>query len=176
MHWLEEDEDERTEMDRLMQVTRFRASQRRSRVLIAEHNRLGAEALMFLLDSDPSLEAVGYGLNGWEALELAASHEPDVILVGSGLTGLDQLEFARLVHELFPAILLILLCEGLVPSEAEAAYAIGAADYLPVSRSADELLNAIAAATARRAVFARGQAQARRRGALELVEPETSDG
>jgi DNA-binding NarL/FixJ family response regulator len=134
--------------------------QGRLRVLIAEESRLVAEALMFALDSDPMLEAIGYGLDGWEALELAATHEPDVVLVGAHLSGVEQFEFSRLVHELLPDALLILLCDRLVPAEVEAAYATGAADYLPTSRSADQLLHAISAARTRQSAFERGQRQA----------------
>jgi DNA-binding NarL/FixJ family response regulator len=143
----------------------------RLRVLIAEDSRLVAEALMFALDSDPRLDAIGYGLDGWEALELAATHEPDVVLVGARLSGLDQFEFSRLVHELLPNALLILLCDRLVPADVEAAYAIGAADYLPTSRSADQLLHAISAARTRQTAFERGQRQAAGRPAPRLAPP-----
>jgi DNA-binding NarL/FixJ family response regulator len=135
-------------------------AQGRLRVLIADESRLVAEALMFALDSDPRLEAIGYGLDGWEALELAATHDPDVVLIGARLSGLDQLELSRVVHELLPDALLILLCDRLVPADVEAAYATGAADYLPMSRSADQLLHAISAARTRQAAFERGQRQA----------------
>src|SRR4051812_32665526 len=115
----------------------------RLRVLVADNSRLFAEALMFTLDGDPKLEAIGYGLNGWDALDLVGSLEPDVVLVGRGLTGIDQIELTSWLHVLHPQVLPILLCETLVPDEVKAAYAAGAADCLPASRSADELLHAI---------------------------------
>jgi DNA-binding NarL/FixJ family response regulator len=160
MHWLDETGDYTTDS----------ASPDRLRVLIAGDSRLGAEALMFMLDSDPRLEAIGYGLEGWETIELAASHEPDVVLVGPGLSGLEPFELSRLVHELFPEILVIVLCERLVPEEVEAAYANGVADCVPISRSADELLHAISAARTRRETFERSRRQAQRRTALRLVQ------
>jgi DNA-binding NarL/FixJ family response regulator len=147
----------------------------RLRVLIAEDSRLVAEALMFSVETDPKLEPIGYGLDAWEALEYVATLEPDVVLVGPRLTGLDPLEFCRLAHELFPQVLLIVLCERLVPTEVEAAYAAGAADCLPVARSVDQLLRAISDARTRQEAFERGQRQAALRPLLSLVPPGGPD-
>ena len=127
------------------------------RVLIVERKRLAAEALMFTLDSDPKLDAIGYSLDSWEAVEHIASYDPDTVLVGPDLDGLDQLEFCRMVHELFPHVRLIALREQLVPHEIEAAYAAGLADCLATSCSSDELLYAIAAARTRQVAFERGK-------------------
>jgi CheY-like chemotaxis protein len=146
----------------------FGRSSGQLRVLIAEGSRLAAEALMFTLDSDPCLEAIGYGLDGWEALELVASLEPDAVLVGPDLERLDQLEFTAWLHEFFPDVLPILIRRTLVPQEVENAYATGAADCLPESCSADELLHAVSAARTRQLRFERG----RRASALRLVKPE----
>jgi len=158
-------------MDRLEQWTNEHAWPTGSlRVLVAVDSRLFAEALMFALDSDPRLEAIGYALDGWEAVELVASLSPDAVIMGERLAGLDQPELCRWVHEVFPDVSLVLLRERLVPHEVEAAYAAGAADCLPASCSADELLHAISAAQARRLVFERGRrAAARRESALRLI-------
>jgi len=145
------------------------------RVLVACDSRLVAEALMFSLETDPALEAIGYGLDAWESLAYTATLEPDVVLVGPRLPGLEPLEFCRLTHELFPHILLIVLCDRLVPAAVEAAYAIGVADCLPVARSVDQLLRAISDARARRNVFERGRLQAARRPSLTLVRTGESD-
>ena len=53
------------------------ATSDRLRVLVAEDSRLVAEALMFSLDTDPKLEAIGYALNGWDALEYIETLKPD---------------------------------------------------------------------------------------------------
>jgi DNA-binding NarL/FixJ family response regulator len=121
-----------------------------TRVLVVDDSRLVAEALMFTLESDPLLEPIGYALDGWEALDLISEFAPDALLVGSELVGLDSLAFTRLVHMVWPQVLIILLAESQVPREVEEAYAFGASDYLPKDRSADELLDAIHAARARR--------------------------
>jgi len=123
------------------------------RVLIVEDSRLIAEALMFTLDSVPTLEPVGYALDGWEAIGLAAFLDPDVILVGSRLRGLDCLAFTQLMHLVRRETQIIVLAEPHAPHDGEEAVVAGAADYLPLDRSTDELVEAITQAWARQARF-----------------------
>ena len=163
MYWPEVTESRKTS-------SRPLAEWDRSRVLVACDGRLVAEALMFSLETDPTLDAIGYGLDAWEALAYTESLEPDVVVVGPRLNGLNPFEFCRLTHELFPHMLLIMLCDRLVPADVEAAYAIGVSDCLPVARSVDQLLSAISDARARRATFERGRRQAMRRPSLTLVQ------
>jgi len=125
-------------------------ARRATRVMVVDDSRLVAEALMFTLESDPALEPIGYALDGWEALELISAFQPDALLVGSAIVGLDSVAFTRLVHMVWPQLLIIVLAPTQVPREVEEAYAAGAADYLPKDRSADELLEAIHAACTRR--------------------------
>ena len=146
------------------------ATSDRLRVLVAEDNRLVAEALMFSLDTDQKLEAIGYALNGWDALEYIETLKPDVVLVGPHLSGLDPIGFCQFTHEIFPNVLLIMLCERLVPAAVESAYAIGVADCLPMQRSVDELLRSISDAQTRRDVFERGRRQAARRPMRDLAQ------
>jgi DNA-binding NarL/FixJ family response regulator len=119
------------------------------RVLILERSRLAAEALMFVLDTDPRLEPIGYGLNSWQALELIASYDPDSVIVGADLVGLEQREFCSSVHQLFPDVRLIALQERFAPDEDEAGDAAPTADCFLTSCSSDELLDAILATDAR---------------------------
>jgi len=162
MYWPEETGNRETE-------TFCSATSDRLRVLVADDSRLVAEALMFSLDTDPKLEAIGYALNGWEALEYIETLKPDVVLVGPRLTGLDQLGFCQFAHELFPSVLLIMLCERLIPEAVESAYAIGVADCLPMARSVDELLCSISDAKTRQLVFERGRRRAAQRPALDFA-------
>ncbi len=119
------------------------------RVLSRERSRLAAEALMFMLDSDPRLEPIGYSLNSWGALELIASYDPDSVIVGANLIGLEQLEFCSSVHALFPDVRLIALQEQFAPHQDEAGDAAPTADCFLTSCSSDELLDAILATDAR---------------------------
>jgi DNA-binding NarL/FixJ family response regulator len=118
------------------------------RVLVAERSRLLAEALMITLEVEPTIEPIGYALDGWEALQLTDALAPDVIVVGSALDGLDSLELTALVQEVWPEIRIVLLAQTVDVREAEAAFASGVSSYVSYESSADDVLNAIAAVRA----------------------------
>jgi DNA-binding NarL/FixJ family response regulator len=113
------------------------------RVLIVERSRLAAEALMFALDSDPRINAIGYESDGWVAVETVSSYSPDVVLVGSEVDGLGPLQFTSLVHDFFPETTAIVICKNDRPEDLEDAQTAGAAQCLSTASSADELLHAI---------------------------------
>jgi DNA-binding NarL/FixJ family response regulator len=120
-----------------------------TRVLIAESSRMVAEALILAIDVEPSLEPIGYAVDGWEALELTESLCPDVIVVGPRLKSLSSLTLTRLLTECWPHVSVIVLTETHMPEQIGEAQAAGAADCLPLDRSADELIDAIATASVR---------------------------
>jgi len=146
-----------------------------SRVLIIEESRLAAEALMFALDSDPLLDAVGYSLERAEALELVVAYEPDAVVVGWNVDEAAQLDLCARIHDLSPHVRLIGLRRKLVPHEVEALYAAGAADCLESSCSADELLHAIADANSRQLVYERARREAEKRSLRKLIASLASD-
>jgi DNA-binding NarL/FixJ family response regulator len=151
------------------EIDAARAASGRLRVLVAADSRLVAEALMFSLETDPKLEAIGYALDGWEALDYMTTLKPDVVVAGPRLPALDSLRFSQFARELFPDMLLIALCDRLVPEEAESAYAAGVDDYLPLARSVDQLLRSISDARLRRHTFERGLRRPAYRPTLSLV-------
>ena len=114
-----------------------------TRVLFAESNRMVAEALMLAIEIEPSLDPIGYALGGWEALELTESLRPDVIVVGPRLAGEDGFPVTRLLTELYPRVRLVVLTEteGRDQAPQEPADAV---DYLPLTRSTDELIDVTA--------------------------------
>lgn len=111
------------------------------RVLVVTEGRLVAEALMFALDSDPAIDAIGYVVDVWDAFRLVSSYEPDVVVVGPGGRNLDQLHIIRLLHDFFPEVAQIAICAG--RNQSDSAREAGAEECLPESCSADELLHAI---------------------------------
>jgi len=116
------------------------------RVLLAEPNRMVAEALMIAIDIGPSVEPIGYALDGWSALELVESLDPDVIVVGPRLTGLDSVTLARLLDEHWPRIRVVMLIDPTRHRPApDGSYG------LPLDCSTDELIDAIGTVSVRRA-------------------------
>lgn len=136
---------------------------------MVEESRLVAESLMFAVDSDPLLDAIGYSLNLSEALELVEVYEPDTVIAGWNVDDAVQLELCARIHELSPHVRLIGLRRRLVPQEVEALYAAGAADCLAWSCSADELLYAIDSANARQIVYEKARREAERRSRLSFM-------
>ena len=120
-----------------------------TRVLFAECNRMVAEALMLAIEIEPSLDPIGYALGGWEALELTENLSPDVVVVGPQLAGLEAFPILRLLNELYPRVRLVVLTETADGEQAAPVPVAAAADYLPLDRSTDELIDAITAASAR---------------------------
>ena len=120
-----------------------------TRVLIAQSSRMLAEALMLAIDVEPWLEPIGYALDGWEALELIESLSPDVVVVGPNLNSLDSLTLTRLLNECWPNVRVLVLADAQAHDLVAQAHAAGAAGCLPVERSADELIDAIATASLR---------------------------
>ena len=60
-----------------------------TRVLIADDQRLFAEALELILASDERIEVVGRAFDGEQAVELARELAPDVVLMDLSMPGLD---------------------------------------------------------------------------------------
>ena len=126
------------------------------RVLVAESNRLVAEALMLAIDVEPTLEPIGYALDGWEAIELIGTLGPDVIVVGAKLACLDAFTLTGLINEFWPRVSAVRLTDR---------RSLAADGCVSLDRSADELIDAITAAAAlsSRSLPARSFAQAERR-------------
>ena len=59
------------------------------RVIIADDQRLFAEALEAILTTDGRIAVVGRAENGEEAVELAREHEPDIVLMDIAMPVLD---------------------------------------------------------------------------------------
>ena len=67
----------------------------RVRVLIADDQRLFAEALEAILSTDGRIAVVGRAENGGEAVALARDARPDVVLMDIAMPVLDGIEATR---------------------------------------------------------------------------------
>ena len=120
-----------------------------TRVLVAESSRMLAEALILAIDVEPSVEPIGYAVDGWEVLELTESLCPDVVVLGPRLKSLSSITLTRLLDECWPHVRVVVLTEPQRPEQIGAALAAGAAGCLPLNRSADELIDVITHASVR---------------------------
>ena len=62
------------------------------RVLIADDQRLFAEALEAILSTDGRINVVGRAADGGGAVELAREHQPDVVLMDIAMPVMDGID------------------------------------------------------------------------------------
>src|SRR5437588_12922056 len=78
-------------------------------VLIADDQRLFAEALEAILSTDGRITVVGRALDGRAAVELAREHHPDVVLMDIAMPVMDGIEATRAIHDELPETSVIVL-------------------------------------------------------------------
>lgn len=120
----------------------------RTRVLIADDERLFVDALELILDADERIEVVGRALNGREAITLARDLDPDVVLMDLSMPGVDGFgAIAEIVAET-GSRRIVVLSGSADPGDMDKARAAGAVGYLMKDKIADELVPGVLAAAA----------------------------
>ena len=69
------------------------------RVLIADDQRLFAEALEAILSTDARIKVVGRAADGSGAVDLAREHQPDVVLMDIAMPVMDGIEATKAIRE-----------------------------------------------------------------------------
>jgi len=113
------------------------------RVLIADDDALFIEALVALLGTSPRFEVVGRASNGRQAVELAEALQPDLILMDLDMPVMDGVEATRALLERNATMCVLAVSGSVSGARIREARAAGAAGYVPKSRAAIELLDAI---------------------------------
>jgi DNA-binding NarL/FixJ family response regulator len=115
----------------------------RVRVLIADDQRLFAEALEAILSTDGRISVVGRALDGQAAVELAREHRPRVVLMDIAMPVLDGIDATRAIHEELPDTRVVVLTGSAATDDIARARAAGAAGYVTKDQIAEDLLRAI---------------------------------
>jgi DNA-binding NarL/FixJ family response regulator len=113
------------------------------RVLIADDNVLFARMLAAILEDDDRFDVVGRAKDGVEAVELAESLHPDVVLMDITMPRLDGLAATRRLRELGSPAHVVVLTESDFASDVVRAERAGADGYVPKTRIAPRLRDAI---------------------------------
>jgi DNA-binding NarL/FixJ family response regulator len=113
------------------------------RVLVADDQPIFTAMLGAVLAADERVEVVGQATNGRQALELAATLSPDVILMDISMPIMDGLEATRRLRERDPSARVLMLTESDLPGDVMRARKAGAVGYVPKTRIAADLADAI---------------------------------
>lgn len=114
-------------------------------VLVADPQRLLAEALAAALGAQPGLRVVsGVACRGRDAVDLALRERPDVVVVDCWVIGeLNGIEAARAIHDDLPDTHVLVVSPAPGPTEVQAALEAGAAGFLPKSIGVEDLAEAV---------------------------------
>jgi DNA-binding NarL/FixJ family response regulator len=116
------------------------------RILLADDQVLFAECLKNLLETrTKDIQVVGIAHNGSEAIKMARELSPDIVLMDARMPVLDGVGAARMIHEKFPAIKIIMLT-AFDDEYARKALCYGAWAYLLKDVSPCEVIAALRAA------------------------------
>jgi DNA-binding NarL/FixJ family response regulator len=115
----------------------------RVRVLIADDQRLFAEALEAILSIDDRIDVVGRAADGREAVELAREHEPDIVLMDLSMPVVDGFDATRQIRAELPRTRVLVLTGSASTADVARAREAGAAAYITKDEIAEELVRAI---------------------------------
>lgn len=118
-------------------------------VLIADDQRLFAEALEAILSTDGRIRVVGRAADGQSAVDLARETHPDVVLMDIAMPVMDGIEATRTIREELPTTRVVVLTGSAATHDVARARSAGAAGYVTKDQIAGDLLRAILDAAAR---------------------------
>ena len=119
------------------------------RVLIADDQRLFAEALEAILTTDGRIAVVGRAVNGEEAVALAREGRPDVVLMDIAMPVLDGIAATEAIAGESPETRVVVLTGSEAPDDITRARAAGASGYVTKDQVAGDLVRAILDAAGR---------------------------
>jgi DNA-binding NarL/FixJ family response regulator len=113
------------------------------KVLIADDQRLFAEALAAILSTDERIEVVGRAANGREAVELAHERRPDVVLMDLSMPVVDGFDATREILGDLPETRVLVVTGSASAADVARARHAGAAGYITKDQIAEDLVRAI---------------------------------
>jgi DNA-binding NarL/FixJ family response regulator len=113
------------------------------RVVIADDQRLFAEALEAILSTDARISVVGRASDGKAAVDLVIDAQPDVVLMDIAMPVMDGIAATEAIRDGAPETAVIVLTGSEAPRDVSRARAAGASGYVTKDQIAGDLLRAI---------------------------------
>jgi DNA-binding NarL/FixJ family response regulator len=120
----------------------------RVRVVIADDQRLFAEALEAILSTDGRIDIVGRAGDGRTAVELAVAQAPDVVLMDIAMPVMDGIDATRRIRAELPSTRVVVLTGSAATQDVDRARTAGATGYVTKDQIAGDLVRAILDAAA----------------------------
>jgi two-component system nitrate/nitrite response regulator NarL len=117
-------------------------------VVIADDQRLFAEALEAILSTDGRISVVARAADGREAVDLVRQHRPRVVLMDIAMPVMNGFDATRAIHDELPETSVIVLTGSAATQDISRARAAGAAGYVTKDQIAGDLVRAILDAAA----------------------------
>ena len=115
----------------------------RVRVVIADDQRLFAEALEAILSTDRRIDIVGRAGDGRSAVELAVQQAPDVVLMDIAMPVMDGIDATRRIRAELPDTRVVVLTGSAATQDVDRARTAGATGYVTKDQIAGDLVKAI---------------------------------
>ncbi|MDP4087282.1 MAG: response regulator transcription factor [Bacillota bacterium] len=110
------------------------------RILIADDHPHARQAIMEMLEDEPSFMIVGQATNGKEAIELCDELLPDIVLLDIEMPIINGLEAMKVIKEKYPFIKVIILSVSDHVEDLFTAIQYGAQGYLLKNMDPDDWL------------------------------------
>ena len=115
----------------------------RVRVVIADDQRLFAEALEAILSTDGRIDIVGRAGDGRSAVELAVQQAPDVVLMDIAMPVMYGIDATRRIRAELPDTRVVVLTGSAATQDVDRARTAGATGYVTKDQIAGDLVKAI---------------------------------
>jgi DNA-binding NarL/FixJ family response regulator len=112
-------------------------------VVIADDQRLFAEALEAILSTDGRIAVVGRAADGREAVDLAREHRPNVVLMDIAMPVMDGIDATKAIRDELPETSVIVLTGSAANQDISRARSAGASGYVTKDQIAGDLVRAI---------------------------------
>lgn len=109
------------------------------RIVIAEDQAMVRDALARLLALEPDLEVLGQAADGQTLLEMVETVRPELCLIDIEMPGMNGLQAGAILHQQYPALLLVMLTTFGKPGYLQQALEAGARGFLLKDRPVSEL-------------------------------------